>query len=68
MQLFLDKEDIVVLTGKAHKTKQIIQLRKMGIPFFVNASGNPIIAKIVIEGGKEKLVSDQPWRPKVLGP
>ncbi len=65
---FLDAPDIRRLTGKAQKAKQVQQLRTMGIPFYVNASGHPIVARSAVEGGrKEQAKTVQPWRPAVLG-
>lgn len=50
---FLTKEDLIVLTGKCWKSKQIAALRKMGLPFFVNSCGKPIVSVAVVEGKKE---------------
>jgi hypothetical protein len=46
---------------------QADHLRKLGIPFFPNASGRPMIARAVIEGGtqQQKQVK-QTWQPAVL--
>lgn len=65
--IFLDPEDVRVLTGKAQKAKQVQQLRKMGVPFFVNASGHPIVTCAAVEGNQRKTLSEIPWRPAVLG-
>ncbi|MBS0323358.1 MAG: DUF4224 domain-containing protein [Proteobacteria bacterium] len=66
--MFLEPAEIRVLTGKAQKAKQIEQLRRMGVPFYVNAAGHPVVARAVIEGGrKEQPAAVQPWRPAVLG-
>ena len=35
--MFLTKEEVVELTGWKNKKKQVEQLRKMGLPFWVNA-------------------------------
>jgi hypothetical protein len=65
---FLEPDEIRVLTGKAQKAKQIEQLRRMGIPFYVNASGHPVIARVTVEGGrKDQPETLKPWRPAVLG-
>lgn len=66
--MFLEPSEIRTLTGKAQKAKQIEQLRRMGVPFYVNASGHPVIARAVVEGGrKEQPANLKPWRPAVLG-
>lgn len=65
--MFLTQEDLRTLTGKAQKAKQAEQLRRMGIPFYLNASGHPIVARSAIEGGR---LTEQPkptWRSTVLG-
>lgn len=52
MSTFLTKEELVELTGRPQKSKQIEALRKMCIPFYVNAVGKPIVARAIIEGQK----------------
>lgn len=62
--MFLTKEQIKRLTGCTYKRLQIGALRKMGIPYFVNAVGEPIVVSAVLEGRKEA-VNDE-WQPNVL--
>jgi hypothetical protein len=62
---FLTVDEVVFLTGRHLKTKQIQQLRAMGIPFYVNASGHAIVARAVISGARSD--SYQPrWKPAVV--
>jgi len=64
--LFLSAEDLHTLTGYTVKAKQIEQLRRMGIPFFVNGCGRPVVSVSAVEGRKQE---DQPqpgWKPAVL--
>jgi hypothetical protein len=62
---FLTVDEVVFLTGRHLKTKQIQQLRAMGIPFYVNASGHAIVARAVINGARSD--SYQPrWKPAVV--
>ena len=71
---FLSPEEVAeltgVLVGKRGKTREELQvdwLRTSGIPFWTNARGRPIIARVSIEG---RPVAEQPrkkWQPKVLG-
>lgn len=69
IMIFLEPIEIRVLTGKAQKAKQVQQLRKMGVPFYINASGHPIVARASVEGGaKNQHAEPQTWRPTVLGP
>lgn len=45
---------------------QARQLRTMGIPFFVNARGRPIIARAFFTGAKVEAPSRPKWQPSVL--
>lgn len=49
-RMFLTQEEVSELTGRKVKSKQISALAKMGIPYFVNAAGRPIVSRAVIEG------------------
>lgn len=50
---FLSKEDVATLTGAKIKTKQIEQLRKMGLPFWVNAQGQAVVPRSAIDGRRD---------------
>ena len=65
MSTFLSSTDLCELTGRKVKTKQIEALRKMGLPFFVNATGHAIVTRSAIEGRKEEPVKSS-WTPRVL--
>jgi hypothetical protein len=66
-ELFLTKEDIAILTGRKMKRLQIEQLRKMGVPFFVNALNAPVVARSSIEGRPPTVGTPKPkWKPRVL--
>ncbi len=47
---FLEPNEICELTGRKMKSKQIDALRRAGLPFFVSATGHPIVARAIIEG------------------
>ncbi|MEF2265388.1 DUF4224 domain-containing protein [Janthinobacterium sp. LS2A] len=47
---FLTAEDVAVLTGRKLKSLQAQALRAMGIPFFINAIGRPVVARTAIDG------------------
>lgn len=64
--MFLTREELAVLTGRKLKSLQIQQLHKMGIPYFVNACGLPVVARSVIEGSKQSAQNDAVWIPKPL--
>lgn len=57
---FLEGWEIAELTGRKIKSKQVEALRRMGMPFFVNASGKPVVVRSAIEGRMEakKLTTD----------
>lgn len=52
VSIFLSAEEIGTLTGKRRKSCQIAWLRKSGIPFYVNASGRPVVTRAAVEGQK----------------
>lgn len=65
--MFLDREDVAVLTGRKSRRLQIEALRQMGIPFYVNAIGTPMVTRVAVEGGKPADAPQKPvWTPRVL--
>jgi len=66
MGLFLTSIEVRELTGFAYKAKQIEQLRRMGIAFFVNGCGRPIVAVATIEGSKQQAAPPPKWEPAML--
>lgn len=72
--MFLTPEEISDLTGikrgRAGKTRGQLQcdhLRRIGVPFFVNAAGEPKVARAFFEGITNK--PEQPkkaWQPAAL--
>jgi len=67
--MFLSADEIAVLTGRKVRSKQIEALRHMGVTFFINAIGRPIVAKSAIEGRPGSAVEQPPtpWRSNALG-
>ena len=64
---FLTREEIAELTGRKVKSKRVEQLRKMGLPFWLNAVGAPVIATSTIEGKRQAAPAETPKRaPAVL--
>jgi hypothetical protein len=53
--LFLDDDALRQLTGCAQKAKQVAQLRRMGIPFWVNARGQAVVATAAHAAHAEKV-------------
>jgi hypothetical protein len=54
MDTFLTTEAMIRLTGRRRKTKQIEALRTMGLPFWVNAIGEPVVTVAAVEGRKDE--------------
>lgn len=67
MSIFLEPPDIAELTGYRLKSAQIEQLRFMGIPFYINASGRPVVTKSAVEGRKEDAPVKPKWQPNGIG-
>ncbi len=69
--LFLSEADLVRLTGRSRKTKQIEWLKAEAIPFRRSATGHPVVTRAAIEGRTEPAAHDaQPvraWVPRVVG-
>ncbi len=67
MSIFLEQSDVAILTGKKLKSQQIDVLRKMGIAFYVNASGRPVVPiSAVSRENKSIEQQDKPWVPSVI--
>lgn len=60
MGMFLTSDDLAQLTGRRIKSKQIEALRRMGLPFHVNACGKPVVPVAAIEGRKEAATPVKP--------
>lgn len=66
MGMFLEREELVTLTGRKSKSLQIATLRKMGIVFYVNAIGHPVVARAAVEGKADASPPTPAWSPRVL--
>lgn len=65
-RLFLDDDELAELTGRRVRRLQIEALKRMLIPFRVNAIGRPIVTRAAVLGGSEK--SKEPakrWAPSL---
>lgn len=62
--LFLEASEIQSLAGKKHKKTQVEALRKMGIHFFINANGAPVVPRPQFFGQKIEVAPQ--WKPRVL--
>lgn len=65
--MFLEPEELRVLTGRKLKSKQIQWLRGEGIPFRVNALGHPVVTRVTVESRKPEPAQRPSWSPRALG-
>lgn len=63
MSMFLSSQDISELTGRKTKSKQIEALLRMGLPFWVNAIGKPVVTLTALEGRREA-PQEKAWTPQ----
>jgi hypothetical protein len=66
MGTFLDDDEVVKLTGRKMKGHQIDALRKMGLPFFVNATGHPVVTRSAIDGKRESAKVKSTWNSSIV--
>ncbi|KAF0812759.1 hypothetical protein IGB42_02602 [Andreprevotia sp. IGB-42] len=73
--LFLNAEEVRELTGiakgsrgKSRDALQVDWLRNMGIPFWLNAKGCPVVSRAAITGqpARKEQPTTGPWVPRVL--
>lgn len=65
--MFLTPEALRALTGCARKTLQIEQLRAMGVPFWINRAGRPVVACSALDGSRAAPEKEPAgWKPAVL--
>lgn len=62
---FLDHDEVAQLTGFQHKRRQIEQLRRMAVPFFISRAGRPVVSRAAIDGTQVKEVS-RTWQPAAI--
>lgn len=63
MSMFLSSQDITELTGRKTKSKQIEALLRMGLPFWVNTIGKPVVTSTALEGCREQ-PQEKAWMPQ----
>ncbi|WP_223116007.1 DUF4224 domain-containing protein [Oryzomicrobium terrae] len=65
--LFLTAEEISTLTGRRLRRLQIEALRRMMIPFHVNAIGHPVVTRQAVTGAGHHLpAATKSWQPKAV--
>ena len=66
-RMFMEDDELVKLTGRRIKSKQIQWLRGEGIPFRVSATGHPVVLRSAVEGrSTEGAPATTGWKPRVL--
>jgi hypothetical protein len=63
--VFLNPDELALLTGFHRKGHQVEQLRRMGIAFYVNGCGRPVVARAAIEGSAAG-TPPRTWTPSVV--
>jgi hypothetical protein len=63
--VFLNPDELALLTGFHRKGRQLEQLRRMGVAFYVNGCGRPVVARAAIEGVAAR-ISPRTWAPSVV--
>ncbi len=67
MSVFLAQSDVSILTGKKLKSGQVDVLRRIGILFYVNAAGHPVVPRSAVEGLNKSIEQqDKPWVPAAI--
>jgi hypothetical protein len=66
MSIFLSQNDLELMTGKKRKSCQIESLRGMGIAFYVNASGRPVVPVSSVNTKDLNQPQKEEWKPAVL--
>lgn len=67
MSLFLEHDELVALTGRKFKSRQIEWLRQNGVPFRVSATGHPVVTRASILGHPSSSGEKPRWTPRVVG-
>lgn len=67
-QTFLSSDELHDLTGRARKSLQIAELKRMRIHHWINAAGEPVVPRSAIEGRHASAASikQQEWKPAAL--
>jgi Domain of unknown function (DUF4224) len=63
---FLSELELIKLTGRRMKSRQIAWLRVQGIAFRINATGHPVVTWATVEGRQEQLPAQNAptWEPR----
>jgi hypothetical protein len=64
--LFLAPADVATLTGRKRPRSQIEALRNMGVQFYQNALGHPVVPVTAITGSKTVATEAAKWQPAVV--
>lgn len=66
---FLTEAEVVQLTGRRMKSRQITWLKAQGIAHWVNATGHPVVSRVAISGqrGQNEPPAQRGWTPRAIG-
>lgn len=71
--MFLDDEEIATLTGirrgqggVSRDALQAEHLRKIGVPFYLNRRGRPLVVREVLTGARVVPAAKPKWTPRPL--
>ena len=64
MDTFLTDAELRYLTGFIQPKKQAEQCRRLGIPFFTNARGRPVVSRDIINAKPPKK-AQAAWQPDI---
>lgn len=63
-KMFLTHEELITLTGRKRAARQIEQLKRMRLPFFLNAADCPVVTRSAVEGRQQQqLKKPDAWSP-----
>lgn len=54
MSIFLTRDEVAELTGRKIKARQIEHLHSLGLVFWINAHGVPVVPRAAIEGRTDR--------------
>jgi hypothetical protein len=69
MTIFLTELEVATLSGRKRKSAQIDALRRMGVAFFVNGAGRPVVTRTAVDGRADAKpeFGRAEWVPRVVG-
>jgi hypothetical protein len=64
--MFLSPDEVATLTGRRQKSRQVAELRRMGVAFRINAAGRPVVVRSAVEGRQATAAEPRAtWTPRL---